>query len=62
MKNGELHLPQELEKFGEIEGLEKLTNLKKLHYDGIDLRKIEHLDHLINLESLILRGSNHIKI
>ena len=62
VKNGELYLPFELERFDEIEGLEMLTNLKKLHYDGIHLKKIEIIDHLKTLESLIFRGDNLIKI
>ena len=48
VKDGELRLPPELERFDEIERLGTLTNLKKLHYKGIDLKKIEHLDQLNN--------------
>ena len=60
VKNGELHLPYQLERFDEIEGLEMLTNLKKLHYDHFNLRKIENLDNLKNLESLTLKSSHHL--
>ena len=60
VENGELHLPFELERFDEIEGFEMLINLKKLHYEGFKLRKIENLNNLKNLESLILQGSHHL--
>lgn len=74
VKNGELHLPYgteidwlddeigELEKlrFDEIEGFEKLTNLKKLYCDIYELRKIENIDHLQNLESLVIENSPYL--
>jgi len=67
IKNGELRLPHglpldlEIKSFDEIEGLETLTNLKKLHYkDAFYLRKIEKLDRLQNLEYLILKNCPHL--
>ena len=35
VKNGELVIPFEVERLNEVEGLEMLTNLKKLRYYGI---------------------------
>lgn len=60
VENGKLCLPFDLERFDEIEGLELLTNLKKLHHDYFNLRKIENLDNLKNLESLTLKSSHHL--
>jgi internalin A len=49
-------------KIDRIEGLEKLTTLRRLNLSGNRIREIEGLDNLTNMENLDLRGNQIVEI